>query len=76
MFRMDDGRPTIVSLVSAIGDVQGEQVSFGMDIALPLQELLADLRAGRGVYPPVSLGAKRIGVGESRNVGGARFLKP
>ncbi len=76
VFRMENGRPVIVSLVSAIGDVNGEKVSFGMDIARPLKELMRDLRAGRGVYPPVSFGAKRIGIGEGRSSGGARFLKP
>ncbi|HHS89240.1 MAG TPA: hypothetical protein ENJ26_02600 [Rhodobacteraceae bacterium] len=76
VFKMEAGRPVIVSLVSAIGDVNGEQVSYGMDITEPLKELLSNLRSGRGVYPPVSFGAKRIGIGEGRSSGGARFLKP
>jgi len=76
VFAMRQGRPRIVSLVSAMGMVNGRRVSFGMDIEAPLADVLADFRAGRGVFPAVLPSAKRLVVGDDRNAGGARFIKP
>ncbi len=76
VFAIRLGRPRIVSLVSAMGTVNGRQVSFGMDIEEPLADVLADFRAGRGVFPAVLPSARRLVVGEDRNTGGARFIKP
>lgn len=76
VFALRDGRPRIVSLVSAIGEERGRQVSYGMDITAPLAKIMADFRAGRGVYPAVTFGAKRIAIGDATSAGGARFLKP
>lgn len=76
VFAMTNGRPRIVSLVSALGDVNGQKISYGMEIERPLAHVMADLRAGRGVYPQVAVQARTIGVGPSRKVGGALFLKP
>jgi protease YdgD len=76
VFALRGGRPRIVSLVSALGNVNGQQVSFGMDIEEPLAQIMADYRAGRGVYPTVTRDAKRIVIGSGSSSGGARFLKP
>lgn len=76
VFAMHNGRPRIVSLVSSLGEVGGEKVSYGMAIEQPLAHVLADLRAGRGVYPRIATRARTIGVGPSRKVGGALFLRP
>ena len=76
VFAMRQGRPRIVSLVSAMGTVNGRQVSFGMDIEAPLADVLADFRAGRGVFPATLPSAKRMVVGDDRNAGGARFITP
>lgn len=77
VFAMRAGRPQIVSVVSAIGNLDGRPVSFGMDIEQPLAEVLADFRAGRGVYPAITPTARRIAVGGGlRNSTGARFLRP
>ncbi len=76
VFAMRQGRPRIVSLVSAMGTVNGRQVSFGMEIEAPLADVLADFRAGRGVFPATLPSARRIVVGDDRNAGGARFITP
>lgn len=78
VFAMRDGRPRIVSVVSAIGNLDGRQVSFGMDIEQPLEDIMDDFRAGRGVYPLATPKARRIvvGGGGDRNTTGARFVRP
>ncbi len=76
VFAMRQGRPRIVSLVSAMGTVNGRQVSFGMDIEAPLADVLADFRAGRRVFPAVLPSARRLVVGDDQSVGLARFIKP
>ncbi|MEE9428445.1 MAG: S1 family peptidase [Paracoccaceae bacterium] len=76
VFAMRNGRPRIVSLVSAIGKSGDQQVSFGMDIRAPLAQILADFRAGRGVFPAKVISARRIVVGQSDQLGGAKFVKP
>ncbi len=76
VFSQRDGQPRIVSLVSALGHVNGKQVSFGMDIETPLAKIMADYQAGRGVYPTAIVGARRIAIGTDTSAGGAIFLKP
>lgn len=76
VFSMKSGRPRIVSLVSALGYVNGRQVSFGMDLEAPLAEVLVDFRAGRGVFPAATQNIRRLSVGKDRKVGGARFVRP
>jgi len=76
VFALRNGRQRIVSLVSSVGHANGRQVSYGMDIKVPLAQILADFRAGKGVYPAITFDAKRIRVGSKNNSGGARFLKP
>lgn len=76
VFVRQGGRVRIVSLVSALGHRNGRQVSYGMDLAVPLARILADFRAGRGVYPAANSGAKRITLGSGSAPGGTGFLKP
>jgi V8-like Glu-specific endopeptidase len=76
VFSMKSGRPRIVSLVSALGYVGNQQVSFGMHIEKPLAEVMADFQAGRRVFPSATANAKRVTVGAERKVGGARFVRP
>jgi len=77
VFAIRAGRPRIVSVVSAIGNLDGRPVSFGMDIEQPLAELMTDFRAGRGVYPTATPDARRITVGGGlQGSTGARFLRP
>lgn len=77
VFAERQGRQEIVSLVSSLGFLNGKPMSFGMDLQQPLADVLSDLKAGRGVFPVIATGAKRIVVGGSeKQSGGARFLKP
>ncbi len=76
VFSMRSGQPRIVSLVSSLGEVQGEQVSYGMDIEEPLAHVLSEFRAGRGVFPKAVTSARTIGVSNFRSASGARFLRP
>ena len=76
VFAMRDGRPRIVAVVSAIGQVEGREVSFAMDIERPLAEAMAALRNGVGVFPTAITSARRLAVGSERSIGGARFVKP
>jgi protease YdgD len=84
VFALRDGHPRVVSVVSAIGRYQGRDVSYGMDLDVPLAELLRDFYAGRGVFPVANIAAKRIVVGQDRAGSGtannaqtgARFLRP
>jgi V8-like Glu-specific endopeptidase len=76
VFAMREGRPRIVAVVSAIGEIDGHDVSFAMDIERPLADALAALRSGQGVFPATVTSAKRLSVGGERTIGGARFVKP
>ncbi len=70
------GRVKIASVISSMAEVDGKPVAFGMDATGPVSRLLADMRAGRGVYPAHATGARRLSVGARHTAGGARFLKP
>jgi len=76
VFAMRNGSPRIVAVVSAIGNLDGQTVSYGMDIETPLAEVLAALRSGQGVFPSSVPSARRIAVGSGHSSTGARFLKP
>ncbi len=76
VFVIRNGRPRVVSLVSSLGSVNGRPVSYGMDIEEPLAQVLADLQAGRGVFPKAGIDAKRLSVGSERRADGAKFLRP
>lgn len=76
VFSMHSGQPRIVSLVSALGVVNGTQYSYGMDIRLPLSEVLQDFGVGDRVYPKTVKEMRRLTVGSDRKVGGARFIRP
>ena len=81
VFAMSDGRPHIVSVVSAKahGTVAGqlEQVSLGVALGPKLDELRAALAAGdrRFIQPPAA-GAAQSAPREMSAGGGARFLRP
>lgn len=76
VFAMREGRPRIVAVVSAIGKVDGREMSFAMDIERPLADVLTALRSGKGVFPATVTAARRLSVGSERAIGGARFVKP
>lgn len=76
VFSLESGRPRIVSLVSALGVINGRQVSFGMDLEAPLADVMTNFRAGRGVFPARATKSRRIAVGGDHKADGARFLRP
>lgn len=80
VFETSGGRGRIVSIISR-GQRDGNHVVvFGPQIERPLAEVKRALREGRGVWPELSVQAKRIQPGGAAGAGprstGARFLKP
>lgn len=72
VFQITNGRAQIVSVVSAVGQSEGFQVSLGTSLEEPLQILLAEF-AARG---PASPGGEQrlMSLGERNNTG-AKFVK-
>lgn len=66
-------KPYIISVISALGP---DRTAYGMDVSHHINALLADMDAGRGVYPAAVPGIKRITAGNRSHTGGALFLKP
>jgi protease YdgD len=75
VFDRSRGRSRIVSIISGMGEVEGENLSFGMILPDQVAALKAQLRRG-GSGQVAATGAKRIGVGERKTAGGAKFVKP
>lgn len=73
VFTMNGGQVRIVSVVSAIAEVDGEQVSLGTSLAEPLQALLAHFD---GVQPARPGGTQRVMRLGERNDTGAKFVRP
>ncbi|NNE50880.1 MAG: trypsin-like serine protease [Sulfitobacter sp.] len=76
IFVIADGEAHIVSVVSAKAEAQGEKVSLGTALAVPLARLQAELVAGKGFYPEASVLHQRMRAGERSNASGAKFVKP
>ncbi len=77
IFRVVDGVPEIVSVVSAKAEVDGELVSLGAQMNLPLDELRAAFGQGQAVMPVGTLATGRLPqVGGAASSGGAKFLTP
>lgn len=73
VFSFESGTPKVVSVVSAMAEVEGRKVSLGTQLENPLTLLRAELDAGYGLFqePAPKMAAK----GERRNIG-AKFAKP
>jgi len=73
VFMIKDGRTSIVSVVSAMTQWNGQKVSLGTSLGAPLRALLAHYN---GIGPARPGGAQRlISIGE-RNETGAKFVRP
>lgn len=72
IFSFASGTPRVVSVVSAMAEVQGRKVSLGTQLQEPLNDLLQALEEGQGGFQ--SSAPKMIGVGERRDTG-AKFVK-
>jgi V8-like Glu-specific endopeptidase len=73
IFTWDGGVARVVSVVSAMADVDGQKVSLGTQLELPLSVLKAELAAGKGGLR--GEGPSIAGVTELRQTG-AKFAKP
>ncbi|MEI4262574.1 trypsin-like serine peptidase [Roseovarius sp. D0-M9] len=73
IFAFDGGAPRVVSVVSAMAEVDGRKVSLGTQLQLPLEVLKAELAAGKGGR--AGEGPFMAGVGQVRDTG-AKFAKP
>lgn len=70
------GKPRIVSVVSGMAVVDGEQVSLGTQLEKPLTLLKAELAANNGMFSTAkSVKTNRLGVDVRGNTG-AKFVKP
>jgi len=80
VFSLANGQPQIVSVVSAMAEVDGNDVSLGTDLAL-ISALKDDLAQGRGYDQPSKPRANRITIGQSgspltgRRDTGAKFIR-
>ncbi|MEO0773066.1 MAG: S1 family peptidase [Pseudomonadota bacterium] len=72
IFSFETGQPRVVSVVSAMAEVDGKKVSLGTQLLDPLDDLMAALEAGEGVFQ--SAAPKMTTAGERRDTG-AKFLK-
>lgn len=74
-----EGRPMIVSVVSAKGEVMGRRVSFGTNLTEPLGEMMAILRGGGGQLAAPTVNIQRADPTRRLSGGGgdgAKFLRP
>lgn len=75
VFRNENGVYRLVSVVSAMADLDGERVSLGTDLAAPIAELQAALAAEPGVFDAAPTGVRVLRPGERTDTG-ARFVRP
>ena len=73
IFTFDGGAPRVVSVVSAMAEVDGEKVSLGTQLEAPLEVLRAELASGGGLR--AGTGTFMTAVGAPRQTG-AKFAKP
>lgn len=75
IFRTENGVPRLVSVVSAMAELDGEKVALGMDLAAPIAILRSELEKlqGRFTTPPTT--ARIIRPGERTDTG-ALFVRP
>ena len=73
VFSFESGEPRVVSVVSAMAEVDGEKVSLGTQLEDPLELLRGELASGKGVFQAPA--PKMVSQGERRSTG-AKFAKP
>lgn len=77
IFAEVDGKPTIVSVVSAKAEVRGRNVSLGTNLEKPLSEMMSMLRNGGGQIAAPNVNIVSPSQPRRLNGGnGAKFLKP
>jgi len=73
VFSFEEDKPRIVSVVSAMAEVDGRKVSLGTRLEKPLETLRAELASGIGAYQDP---APVISTAGTRRDIGAKFAKP
>jgi protease YdgD len=78
IFKTEDGRTEIVSVVSAKAGLDGREVSLGPLMAEPLAELRAAYAQAPASFRSTAVGAARLPqiTGAATGAAGAKFLKP
>lgn len=76
VFSFSNGRPEIVSVVSAKAQVNGQNVSLGTSLTEPLATLMSDLAQGGGYDVPPAPRDGRITTAGERRQTGAKFVRP
>ena len=76
IFIIDEGVPKIASVVSAKAVVDGKKVALGASLGEPLEELLAQLRANRGVFQGKKPNGKSISEQLGNIIPVAKTLRP
>lgn len=75
IFRNENGVPRLVSVISAMAEVDGEKVALGMDLAEPIAILRLALEEDSGVFAAPPASARVVRPGERTNTG-ALFVRP
>lgn len=73
IFSFESGEPRVVSVVSAMAEVEGRKVSLGTQLEDPLKLLIGELDAGKGVFQAP---APSMSSSDARRATGAKFAKP
>ncbi|WP_099824512.1 trypsin-like serine peptidase [Oceaniglobus indicus] len=76
VFAMTDDGPRIVSVVSAMAEVQSEKVSIGTALGGALDELTRLMAASDGVFHRAEPQVKTLNPDDARKAGTAKFLRP
>lgn len=75
VFRDENGVPRLVSVVSAMAELDGTRVALGTDLAEPMAVLMHELDIREGVFANPPTQARVIRQGERNNTG-ALFVRP
>ena len=73
IFAFGPDGPRVVSVISAMAEVEGQKVSLGTQLEVPLEILQAMLEAGQGVFQAA---APKMTASGTRRDTGAKFAKP
>lgn len=76
IFTFSNGMAHIVSVVSAKAEIDGQKVSLGTELSIPLGDLRSELESGGGVFLKSLPKTNRVSVGEVRRDTGAKFIRP
>lgn len=74
IFSIEDGQARIVSVVSAKAELNGREISLGVSLDGPLEELRAMLADGTGNGGARTV--RRLSMDATRSSSGAKFLRP